>query len=552
MEKSTKISLREKIGYGLGDAGTNIAWRTMSTFLLVFYTDVYGLSAASAGLLLLVARLSDGVTDLIMGMIGDRTNTKKGQFRPWILWTAVPFGLILALTFTTPPFGQMGKIVYAYITYILFTLIYTANNVPYGALMGVMTANEKERTSLSSFRFAGAYFGGILTQGLLIYLVLFFGNVEPKMNLQSMEGESTYLLSVTSGKDVENAAVSCVSGLSANFKPIAESINVADYEALEQLKTNQSIPVTQQVSFQLESDKEYQFLVWDIENLDVSKLQCINQKEGYQYSVYLLSVLLIIFLLITYYTTKERVKPQKEVQGKVLDDIKDLLSNKPWLILLFIGFIFCIYNGIKQGVTVMYFKRYLHNEALSAIYMVVLLVVSGIAALSTSPMVKALGKKKLFMAVMLFSALTNALLMFAGPENQTLIFVLGALSEFGAGIMPVLFFAMLGDCADYSEWKKGRRATGLIFSAGTFAFKFGGGIAGAIIGWVLASYHYDGLNEASVAGAIPGFIMLMSWLPAVILVVFGVGGILLYPLNTEKLKQIEADLNEKRLIHTIK
>ncbi len=552
MKKTTRISLGEKIGYGLGDAGTNIAWRTMSTFLLVFYTDVYGLSVASAGLLLLVARLSDGVTDLIMGMIGDRTNTKNGQFRPWILWTAIPFGVILALTFTTPPFGQVGKIIYAYFTYILFTLIYTANNVPYGALMGVMTDDEKERTSLSSFRFAGAYFGGILTQGLLIYLVLFFGNVDPKMNVNQLDGDNTYMLSVTSNRDVENAAVSCVSGLSANFKPIAEDVNTNDVAVIEQIKNDATIPVTQQVSFELESDKEYQFLVWDVENLETSKLQCINQKEGYQYSVYLLSFLLIVFLLITYYSTKERVKPQKEVQGKVWDDIKDLLSNKPWLILLFIGFIFCIYNGIKQGVTVMYFKRYLHNEALSAIYMVVLLVVSGIAALSTSPMVKALGKKKLFAVVMLFSALTNALLIFAGPEDQTIIFILGALSEFGAGIMPVLFFAMLGDCADYSEWKKGRRATGLIFSAGTFAFKFGGGIAGAIIGWVLASYHYDGLNEATVAGAIPGFIMLMSWLPALILIVFGVGGILIYPLNTTKLKEIEAGLKEKRLIHTNK
>lgn len=187
LNNNSKISLKEKIGYGLGDAGTNIAWRTMSTFLLIFYTDVYGLSPATAGLLLLIARLSDGVTDIIMGMIGDRTKTKIGQFRPWILWTAVPFGLILALTFTTPPFGTLGKLIYAYITYILFTLIYTANNVPYGALLGVMTNNEEERTSLSSFRFAGAYFGGIMTQGLLVYLVLFLEMLIQEFRLTALK-----------------------------------------------------------------------------------------------------------------------------------------------------------------------------------------------------------------------------------------------------------------------------------------------------------------------------------------------------------------------------
>ena len=168
-----KIKLGEKIGYALGDTASNIAWRTLTTFLLVFYTDVFGISPAAAGLLLLVTRLTDGFTDVIMGMIADRTNTAKGKFRPWILWTAAPLGIILALTFTTPNFGPTGKLVYAYVTYIALTLIYTASNVPYSALMGVMTPDEKERTSLSSFRFAGAYLGGILTQGLLIYLVIF-------------------------------------------------------------------------------------------------------------------------------------------------------------------------------------------------------------------------------------------------------------------------------------------------------------------------------------------------------------------------------------------
>lgn len=542
-----RISLKEKIGYAFGDAGSNIAWRTMSTFLLIFYTDVYGLAPATAGVLLLVARLSDGLTDILMGIIGDRTKTKSGQFRPWILWTALPFGLILALTFTTPPFGTTGKIIYAYLTYILYTLVYTASNVPYGALMGVMTSDEKERTSLSSFRFAGAYFGGIMTQGLLIYLVLFFGNVDPKIEVSKIETSSNYLVQVESPKSIDNAAVGCKSGLSAKFLAIELSAtDTLNIESVEQLKSAKASLATAQVSFPMQAHKPYTFIAYDVVDLTPEKIQCIDQKEGYQYSVYLLSVFLVIFMLITFVSTKERVTVSKEQTGKIKDDIKDLLTNVPWLIILFVGFTFCIYNGIKQGVTVMYFKRYLNNEALSAIYMVILLLVSGVAALATSSLVKIVGKKGLFLVVMLISAGANALIVFAGPENHTAIFILGALSEFGAGIMPVLFFAMLGDCADYSEWKHGRRATGLIFSAGTFAFKFGGGIAGAIIGWILGSYGYNGMDESTIAGAIPGIKMLMSWLPAIILATIGISGVLLYPLNDKKLGEITAELASRK------
>lgn len=444
-----KIKIGEKIGYALGDTAANIAWRTLTTFLLVFYTDVFGISAAAAGVLLLVTRLSDGVTDVVMGMIADRTNTPQGKFRPWILWTALPLGIVLSLTFTTPNFGPTGKLVYAYITYIALTLIYTANNVPYSALMGVMTPDEKERTSLSSFRFAGAYLGGILTQGFLIYLVIFLG-----------QG---------------------------------------------------------------------------------------NENLGYQYSIYLLSAVLTGFLLITYFTTKERVVPPPKQKGEsIWKDLSDLIQNKPWVILLIVGFLFVTYNSIKQGITVIYFKRYIDNETLAASYMVVLLVVSMIAALVTTPLSNWMGKKNLFIAVMIFSGITNALLILAGPGDITLVFILGTLSEFGAGIMPVLFFAMLGDSADYSEWKNGRRATGLVFSAGTFAMKFGGGAAGAIIGFVLSGYGYDGLDETTVAGAIPGIKMLMSWVPALLTIPMVIV-LVIYPLSKEKLTTITTELKNRRL-----
>ena len=156
-----KLAIKEKIGYGLGDAAANLVWRGALAYLAVFYTDTFGLSAAAAAMLFLIVRLSDGVTDIIMGMIADRTKTKMGKFRPWILGSTPFLGLFMVLCFTTPNFGSTGMLVYAYLTYIGLTLAYTVNNVPYSALMGVITSDDRERTSLSGFRFAGAFLGGL-------------------------------------------------------------------------------------------------------------------------------------------------------------------------------------------------------------------------------------------------------------------------------------------------------------------------------------------------------------------------------------------------------
>jgi GPH family glycoside/pentoside/hexuronide:cation symporter len=150
---SQKLSMGEKIGYSLGDSAANFIFQTMLILQLSFYTDTFGISAAAAGTLLLVARFWDAIFDPIMGVIADRTSTRWGKFRPWILWTAVPFGIMGFLAFSTPDLSPSGKLIYAYITYIVLMTVYSANNLPYSALSGVMTGDVVERTSLSSYRF---------------------------------------------------------------------------------------------------------------------------------------------------------------------------------------------------------------------------------------------------------------------------------------------------------------------------------------------------------------------------------------------------------------
>ncbi|MCB0720443.1 MAG: MFS transporter [Bacteroidetes bacterium] len=172
---TAKLSVREKVGYGVGDAAANFIFQTIIVFQLAFYTDTFGLSAAAVGVLFLVVRFSDAITDPIMGLIADRTNTKWGKFRPWILWSAIPFGILAFLTFSTPDFSPTGKLVYAYVTYTLLMVVYTINNLPYSALSGVMTADQAERTSLSSYRFVFAMLAAFLIQTFALPLVNFFG-----------------------------------------------------------------------------------------------------------------------------------------------------------------------------------------------------------------------------------------------------------------------------------------------------------------------------------------------------------------------------------------
>ena len=513
--KTGKVSIKEKIGYGLGDAAANIGWRGVGTFLIIFYTDVVGLNPVTVGILLLTARFSDGISDIVMGIIGDRTNSKYGKFRPWILWTAIPLGISLALLFTSPEMGESGKIVYAYITYIAFTLIYTANNIPYGALMAVMSGDHKERTSIGSFRMIGSFGGGILVQGALLFLVAYFGNVGPRVEVSKLD-EQTYKVDILATRDVDNVNVKTEDGI-ATFTWNDE-------------RSSTDTPTVGK-TFSMASNETYSFLVKGEENLSADKFRIINQQKGYTYSFYLMAVILILLMFVTFATTKERIKPPKAQKSNIIQDIKDLLSNRAWFTLLVSALFSSTYNALKQGIIIIYFTHYLHNQLLAASYLVGLMLVSIVGAIIMTPL--------------LVSGAFISLIVFCGPGAVVAIFVLGLLSELIGAMFSTLTFVMLGDAADYSEWKNNRRATGLVYSAGSFSTKFGGGIAGAIIGVVLGKYGYDGLDPVAIQGAIPGIKMLMSWIPAIV-ALMGALLMMFYPLSKKMMNKISLDLEERR------
>ena len=169
------ITLKEKIGYGLGDTASQFIFSMVGGYLTFFYTDMFGISAGAVGTLFLVVRLWDAINDPIMGAVADRTRTRWGRFRPYLLWFSLPFAVVGFLAFTTPPWGGTAKLVYAWVTYILLMMVYTAINIPYSALSGVMTAEHRERTSLNAFRMGLANIGGIIVAGATLPLVGLFG-----------------------------------------------------------------------------------------------------------------------------------------------------------------------------------------------------------------------------------------------------------------------------------------------------------------------------------------------------------------------------------------
>lgn len=526
-----KITIGEKIGYALGDGAANIAWRGVATFLFIFYTDVFGINPATVGMLLLVTRFTDGITDILMGIVGDRTRSRYGKFRPWILWTALPLGITLSLLFTTPNLSYSGKIIWAYATYITFTLVYTANNIPYGALMAVMTGDNKERTTIGSYRMAGAFAGGMAVQGTLLFLVAHFGNVDPTINITKLE-EQKFKVTIAVDRNVENANISTRDGV-ATFSYYMEPINDTTPGEASSL------------SVSLQANEKKVFIVKGTKELTTEQISIIDQKRGYSNTIYVMSGLLVLLMLITFFSTRERIQPPVEQKSNLKRELIDLVKNKPWIILLFTGLLFNVYNSVKQGITVIYFTHFLDNQLLAGSYLAGLMLASIGGAIATGFLGKRLGKKKLFILALMVSGATNALLFFCQPGDIAKIFVIGLVSEFAAAIFPTLFFAMLGDAADFSEYKNGHRATGLIYSAGSFATKLGGGIAGAIIGFVLAAFNYDGGNPVAIDAAIPGIKMLMSWIPSTIAFITAIL-MLFYPLDQSNLDHITKTLKDRR------
>lgn len=422
------IKLTEKIGYGFGDMASSMFWKLFGAYLMIFYTDVFGLPAAAVGTMFLITRIWDSAFDPVVGVVADRTHSRWGKFRPYLLWLAVPFGLIGVLTFFTPDWGPTAKLVYAYVTYSLMMMVYSAINVPYASLLGVMSPDPKERNTLSTFRMMFAYIGSFIALLLFMPLVNFF-----------------------SGGSKETG----------------------------------------------------------------------EQQMGWTLAVVVIAVMCVVLFLGCFAWTRERVKPIKTEQNPLKDDLKDLFHNRPWWILLGAGVAALVFNSIRDGATVYYFKYFVVEEeytsvslfgvsfVLSGLYLAVGQAANIVGVIAAAPVSNRIGKRNTYMWAMIIATVLSVIFYWFDKDDLVLIFVFQVLISICAGSIFPLLWSMYADCADYSELKTGNRATGLIFSSSSMSQKFGWAIGTAVTGWLLAFFGFQA-NAVQSEEAISGIKMFLS------------------------------------------
>jgi len=440
-----RLSIKEKVGYACGDVASNFYWRVFDVFLFIFYTDVFGIPAAAVGTMMLVTRIVDAFSDPLMGALADRTQTKYGKFRPYLLWGILPLVAAGILTFTVPDFDDSGKIIWAYATYIFMMLAYTFINVPYGAMIGVVTGNTQDRTALTSFRFIGAFSGGSLVAFLTPELVGYLGNGDEKLGWQ---------------------------------------LTMALYGAI------------------------------------AAGLFCIS-----------------------FISTKERISPPPHQKTPIIQDLKDLTQNKPWIVLFSLALIIMMTITLRGSTGTFYFKYFVEREDLIGSFSLAYMLALMVGAASTPILTKFFDKKTLLTGLMLCVAVLSVAFYFVSKDQIILMFVLQVLIGLCLGPKSPLVFSMYADTADYSEWKTGRRATAMIFSAAAFAQKLGGAFAGAMIGWVLASMGYVA-NQVQSGDSQNSIVLLMTLIPGVI-AILAVICIRFYPLSDQEQEKIHHELNNK-------
>ncbi len=744
------LPFREKISYGFGDLASVLYWQTFMLYFTYFYTDIFLMPAAAAATMFLVSRLVDGFNDPIMGIIADRTNTRWGKFRPYLLWFCVPFAVIGVFTFTVPDFGHEGKIIWAYTTFMLIMILYTVINIPYTSLLGVISPNSAERTTVSSVKFIFAFAAGIIISATLLPMTQKLGegddtimaaeinndsliinerkrgvstfeiqafdsegnmavheirftvepseNNKPKIedpisnvsleqnfnkhiidisNVFTGSTHNNFTYSVKNLNDeicdarIENSSLiiteknskkagSSVITLTAQDKKWGETsidfpvdiiahnntapllvdssetirlesgfaektINLEDIftdkendelmffvessntDVINPIITDSQIQIIEKdpgiahvtltaidnkggrtkhdVKFTVYNtkgnnapfviNKETGFAVsegfsnhaialsdffYDIDSENISyELTVINEAKGWTRFFMIIGVAAIIFFLIAFKGTKERVQPPKGQNTSVKNDLKQLITNGPWLILLLTTITFILFVAVRGSVTVHYFKYIIGNQpinlpfmgekildfnVLTSVYNTAGQVSSLVGVFAVGWIAKNFGKIKTFIAFFIIAIVSTASVYFLTAENLGLIYFLQVTGSFTGGPLSVLLWAMYADTADYSEWKNGGRATGLIFSASTMSQKIGWAVGAYLALTLMAQVGFEP-NQLQSTESTKGLLNLFTLIPAGLGIV-SIIIILFYPLNDSRVDEIEQELLTRR------
>lgn len=443
-----KPTLTEKSGYFAGAGMLLVYYIMFSMFLPYFYTDIFGISAAAMGTMLLVTRLWDSANDIICGLLTDRTRSRWGNFRPWLLFGSIPFAVVAVLTFCTPDLPPIWKLVYAYITYTLAGMGYTALEIPLNSLMGSSSEDSTARTSVVTYKTAGVYVGCMIAQALTVRLVSLYG------------GEA-------------------------------------------------------------------------------------NPQRGYFLTAASYSVFLVLAMVYAFKVTKQRVTDTGAQNRSTKESVKQLFRTGPWWAVTVAAVAWLTSVSLRNAGIMYYFKYNVGNEGLASAFMLTGSIACMIGLPFMKPWSDKIGKRNLAMILLGIFSIAQVVQFFVSPQQTIAIFVIHFIVAASNGPAFVLAYAMFADIADYMEDQSGRRDTGLVYSAGSFAFKFGWTLSGALLGLVL---QWSGFvpNAVQSASATSGIDLIMSLIPAG-LGCISVAALFFYKLNKREMEEIDARLHSRRV-----
>jgi GPH family glycoside/pentoside/hexuronide:cation symporter len=483
---TSKLPVLEKVGYSMGDAAANFVFQTMILFQLNFYTDTVGIAAATAGSLLLVGRLWDAFFDPMMGVIADRTNTRWGKFRPWVLWSALPWGIVMVLAYTTPNYMTTGKVIYACVTNILLMTLYSINNTPYSALTGVMTGNVNERTSLSSYRFVAAMIAQLIIGGFTLPLVAKFGQGNDAKGWQMTIGLW---------------AILCVILFFITFISVRERIHPDPHQKLD-------------------AKKDFRNLV----------------KNGPWIAMFIVTLAHFIVAAMRggtvlyyfeYYLDHERL-------FSLLQDLGLTQSGSGGMWHSLLNTFGLIVDAEKKNVASVGFSLFNMSSQF----------VTVIGVLCATALSIRFGKKAIVQIGFALTAIFMACFIFLPAGAIGFTFALEYLRALAFAPTIPLLWAMFADVADYAEWKTGRRTTGVIYATIMFGLKAGLSLGGAMAGWLLSWYGYKA-NAVQTARALLGIRMTVSVYPAIFFLIVVVC-MFFYQIGKKLNIQIQDELAERR------
>jgi glycoside/pentoside/hexuronide:cation symporter, GPH family len=482
---SEKLSAVEKIGYSVGDLAANLIFQSLLSFLAFFYVDVYGISATTAGVIIAAGGIVGAIAAPIMGLIADRTRTRWGQFRPWLLWTSVPFGVIALLAFSTPHFGAEGKVIYALATYVALLVIYAANNVPYSALSGVLTGSMADRNSLSSYRFVAVMFAQFVIQVLLLPLVLIFGKGNNVVGFHNI----MILFSVV--------GVAC---FLATFLTTRERVK----------------SVTKGSSI----------------GQDVADL--LRNRPW----IVMLMVTLLVFITLALkggmyiYYFKSYMR-----EAALAGFLQDIGFN---------GCIAKLNSALTHlGLTEFTWPKDAATSAFSLFNAVsIVMMIIGIGF--SKKLSDVFGKRRVFGGCLVLSTCFLLSFYFYTPDEVDLVFGAQMLHSVCYGVTIPLLWAMIADVADYSEWKNNRRATAIVFSATAVGLKAGLTIGSTLTAFILAHYGYDATLAVQSPRTVHGVQLAVSLFASIPFIGAAIC-VFFYGIDKKMELRLERDLISRRI-----